>query len=69
MEVLVREKSREAVLKVLREAEDWMTISEISRRAGVAWTTAKYTLLNLLAEGVVEVRKLGYYNLFRLKSD
>ena len=59
---------REKVLTVLKEANDRLSISQISRKAEIAWTTTRNALKELLLLDLVEGERVGTRIYFNLKQ-
>lgn len=64
--------SREKVLKVLKEADHRMSVSEIARKANLSWVTTRNALKDLMllgkVKGVRHEEGRGQPLLFKLKA-
>lgn len=56
------------ILKILKNYEDGLTITDVSRLLGIHYTTASKYLAVLEAEGKVVHRRIGMAKLFRMKG-
>lgn len=60
---------KEKILELLQSIHDGLTITEVSRRLGVHYTTASKYLAVLKAEGKLECRDIGMAKLFKVKNN
>jgi len=59
----------EKVLRVLEEAEDWLTINQVAEKAGINRATASKHLHVLAAQGRAEKKEFTIAKLFRIKRE
>jgi predicted ArsR family transcriptional regulator len=59
---------KQEILELLKNS-DGLTISEVSRKLSISYTTASKYLAVLLAEGKVKVRELGMAKLFKVSEN
>jgi len=69
LEEILGKKSDVAILRVLVEKDLELTGRQIAQLTGLNHRTCQLSLKNLVAQGIVSLRRVGKSNLFKLKKE